>query len=102
MFEQLEKYTLTIGLNDKDTKTQLISRKKAISLIQNIVGDSTITDADGCYTHNNGEIVREKSLKVELLFKSSSDIIAYCEAIKKALNQESIAVSKETVTSALI
>ena len=91
--ERIKKYTMLIGLNDKDTKTRVINKNKAKELIMDIVGDCTISDALGYYTHEDGTKVTEKALRVELLFKGDNEVISFCQQIKKALNQESIALS---------
>lgn len=101
MMEAIEKYTLYVGLYDKDTKTKLVADDAARDIINNIVGDCTISDAYGYYTHDNGERVKEDTLRVELLFKKEDDVRLYCKEIKERLNQESIAVCKELVPSAL-
>ena len=90
---KLKKYTLLIGLNDKDTKKQIVSLKKAKQLVIETCGDCTISSAIGHYTHDNGMKVNEKTLRVELLFKASNEVISMCQKLKKELNQESIALS---------
>lgn len=100
--EQITKYTMLIGLNDKDTKTRVINRNKAKEIIMSIVGDCTISDAIGHYTHEDGTIVNEKCIRVELLFKELDEVISMCQSIKKELNQESVALSYTVENSALI
>ena len=100
--EQLEKFTLYVGLNDKDTKKQVIKTEDAMKLVSKVVGDNTTQIVHGHYTHENGEQVDETTLKVELLFKQESDIRLYCQDLKRLLNQESIAVNKEISMSALL
>lgn len=100
--ETLERYTLYVGLNDKDTKTQLVTTLEAMSIINEVVGDCSIQQITGFYTHENGERVKENTLKVELLFKQESDVRLYCQSLKNLLNQETIAVNKEVSMSALI
>ena len=101
---KIKRQTLFIGLNDKDLKKQVISKNRAKKVIMSIVGDCTITDALGKYTHEDGQIVTEKSYKVELLiFDGEQDnTIEYCQQIKKALNQESVAVVTDYVDSILV
>jgi hypothetical protein len=94
----MTKYTLTVGLNDKITKTQLINTENA----HEIIADTLLIDFDiyaftmfecyGVYRHENGEIVKEKSFRIEI---ASDDVIdgKICEIIKSLkvkLNQESI------------
>ena len=99
---KIKKHTLYVGLNDKDTKTQLVNINKAKSIIADIVGDCTLSEATGIYTHENGEKVTETSIRVELLFKGDNEVISFCKQIKKELNQESIALVSSYENSTLI
>ena len=99
--EQLNKFNLYVGLNDKDTKIQEVTTEQAKDIVNNVCGDCSIQEITGYYTHDNGEKVKENTLKVELLFKSEDEVRLYCQDLKKLLNQESIAVNKEVSMSAL-
>ena len=94
---KIEKYVLSIGLNDKDTKKPM-EENVAISLVETSVlkyaDGSTISIANGTYKHENGTTVREKSLKCELLFVDTDTVKSIVNEIKAILNQESIAVEK--------
>jgi hypothetical protein len=104
---QIKKYVLFIGLNDKDTKTQKIPTLAARDIIQNIIltaglDGATISEALGIYKHDNGQIIQEASIRIEVLFASEKQILNICKQIKTVLNQESIAVESQTITSRLI
>ena len=94
----MTKYTLYIGLNDKDTKRQEIQTIEAFKICSNIfkatTGAATISEATGIYTHDDGsgEIVIEKTLRCEITMTTHEKIIEAAEMIKKALNQESILI----------
>ena len=93
------KFNLYIGLNDKDTKQQEILTTDAYK----IVGDCTIQEARGLYTHRDGTKVLEATLIVQVIdFDNTLDIIPVVNSLKTALNQESIAVIREQVDSKLI
>lgn len=47
----MKKYTMFIGLNDKDSKIQEITTIDAYKIIMRIVKDCTIQESKGCYTH---------------------------------------------------
>ena len=100
------KTTLFIGLNDKDTKRQEISTIEAYKVISNIcleyVGGATISENTGYYTHENGDIVIEKSLEVKIYDATESAIDSVIKACKVALNQESILKQSETVNSCFV
>lgn len=98
----MKQFTLLVGLNDKDTKKRIINKNKARDIIMDIVGDCTISEALGQYKHENGEVVQEKSLRVEILFRELTEVISYAEKIKKELNQESVALNCYEVNSMLV
>ena len=61
-----------------------------------------ISDAIGKYTHEDGTEVKEKSLRVEMLFKADNEVISMAQQIKKELNQESVALSVSYESSMLV
>lgn len=103
----MKKHTFYIGLNDKDTKTQLIGTLDAYRIVTNMLGvDSTIKECKGVYTHEDGTITTENTLEVILLdfdgVMTKAWIIEKVETIKIALNQESIAYQEENINSELL
>ena len=103
----MKKHTFYIGLNDKDTKTQLITTLNAYHIVTNILGvDSTISDCKGVYTHEDGTVTTENTLEVVLLdFDSKMTrewVTDKANAIKQALNQESVAYQVEDIKSELL
>ena len=101
----MDKYILYVGLNDKDTKTQKIDTLSAYNLTNNIllnyVEGATITQSKGIYKHNNGNVVIENTLIIELLFTDKTTVETIAKELKMALNQESIAIQKQTIESYL-
>ena len=99
----MTRYTLTIGLFDKDTKRQKISSDMALKIVSDLVvqtvGYGTIYNGNGIYTHINGSIVVEPSLVYfvdgENDLKNKVKTLAW--QIKKALNQESIMLEETAV-----
>jgi hypothetical protein len=102
----MEKFTLYVGLNDKDTKQQKISTLEAYKITNNVIckyaEGGTIYEAQGIYKHDDGTIVFEKTLRIELLFVDKKTVEKIANILKAALNQESIAVQYESVESELI
>lgn len=103
----MKKITLYIGLNDKDSKVQEVSTLDAYKMVSNIIGvGSTITEGRGIYKHDDGTVVSEVSLIVELLdfdnTLSKGWVKNKVEMIKAMLNQESVAVQEQEVVSELI
>ena len=101
----MDKYILYVGLNDKDTKTQKIDTLSAYNLTNNIllnyVEGATVTQSKGIYKHNNGNVVIENTLIIELLFTDKATVETIAKELKMALNQESIAIQKQTIESYL-
>lgn len=92
--------TLTIGLFDKDTERQLISTESGKGIVENILINDfgvfafTMIDAAGVYRMaSTGRIVREPSIRVEIVTdEAMPKLSAIVDAIKQALNQESVMV----------
>lgn len=88
-----KKVVLSIGLNDKDLHTQVITEEVALDKIvatlksNNIIGATFKLGNVGVYM---GEV--EKSVEVTLYEVELDNVKKACEDLKIALNQESIAV----------
>lgn len=88
-----KKVVLSIGLNDKDLHTQVITEEFALDTIvatlksNNIIGATFKLGNVGVYM---GEV--EKSVEVTLYEVELDNVKKTCEDLKIALNQESIAV----------
>lgn len=94
------KYNIYIGLNDKDSKKQEISTRRAKEQVIKILNNNNITgltmyEVMGVFKHESEEIVFEKSLKIELLEVKEQEILKSIQELKTALNQESILIEKE-------
>ena len=65
-----QKIILFVGLFDKDSKAQEVTTldayKVASNLVTDIIGFGTITEAVGIYTHDDGTIVNEPTLRIEV------------------------------------
>ena len=55
----------------------------------------------GLETPDSGEIIIEKTMRIELLFVEKEQVKTIVGALKKQLNQESVAVQEETIVSEL-
>lgn len=103
------KKTIYLGLNDKDTKTQVISTLEAYKVINNLITNQfdggTIFEAQGIYKHDDGHVVIEKTLRIELLLFAADDLSkvdGLIKTLKQIFNQESVAVQTENITSELV
>ena len=94
----MTKFILFLGLFDKDSKAQEISTlnafKIASNLVTDIVGYGTITEAMGIYTHDDGTIVNEPTLRIEITGSELEKIKRPAIVLKQAFNQESVALEK--------
>ena len=90
-----QKIILFLGLFDKDSKAQEISTldafKIASNLLTDIIGVGTITEAVGVYTHDDGTIVNEPTLRIEVSNVELEPMKRLAIALKQAFNQESVA-----------
>lgn len=98
-----EKITLYVGLNDKDTKEQRIDTLEAVKIATNIItantGGGTLYNAKGIYTHENGVIVIENTLRIELYNCKPEPLKTIITTLKATLNQESIIKETQLVTT---
>ena len=101
--ETTMRYTLNIGLNDKDTKVQkydiLTSYKLVEDILQEYTDGYTIYETHGGFRHEDKHFVQEKSLTVLLYNTNDMMIKIIVDKIKDTLNQESVAVTLEQVNT---
>lgn len=102
----MKKFTIYLGLNDKDTKKQEMETIEAYKLLNKIIlndfDGATIYSADGIFKHDNGEIVIEKTFKAELFTDNETSVKNLCNTLKVVFNQESVILQSEVVTSEFI
>lgn len=94
-------YTLYIGLNDKDSYTQLIATEEARATVDEIclkhVDAFTVSEAQGCWADETGAITRENTLVYMFADTDKSQITAIMDEVLIALNQSSILVNIDSV-----
>lgn len=98
----MKKIKLSIGLFDKDTKKQQIDTFNAVQLIEKTliaVGAAglSVYTGNGVYVHDDGTLVREPSVFVDIYNLPNEELEKAIVFLKKELNQESIAVESSTV-----
>lgn len=90
----MKNYILSIGLLDKDEKIQKIPTEAAYKTILDLfckkIGGATIYEARGVYTHEDGSIIEEPTIRAESFTDNEAAIYEIINEAKKLLNQESI------------
>lgn len=86
--------TIRLGLNDKDSKKQEVSTLDAYKIVNNLLVKTfwiwTISESFWIYTHDNWEVVQEKTLVIDLY--TEKDYYDFVEDLKAIFNQESVMV----------
>lgn len=100
--KKILKHTLYVGLNDKDKHKQLIKPIKAQDLIKTILNNNGIDGATFIGSKGIYKNETENSFKIEILFAKDKQIMNTIKQIKKELNQESVAITKEKIVSGLL
>lgn len=99
----MKKITLYVGLNDKDSKVQEIdtleASKIATKVITTYTDGGTIFNASGIYKHEDGTIVIENTLKIELIEPTEEAVNNIVNTLKVAFNQESIIKQSDIINS---
>lgn len=87
----MKKITFYIGLQDKDTKTELIKYDEAYKIISNRLDMFTIQKAQGCYQYYDGSLCLENTLIVTVFANYSDNYIKVLVSnFKLDFNQECI------------
>ena len=87
----MKKITFYIGLQDKDTKTELIKYDEACKIISNRLDAFTIQKAHGCYQYDDGSLCFENTLIVTVFETYSNEYIkVLVNNFKLDFNQECI------------
>lgn len=93
------KYVLYIGMNDKETYTQLIptdeAKEKVNEICSRYVDGYTVQTAEGGWVDETGTLTEETTLIYSFDDTSESDIISIMDEVLEELNQNSILVEKE-------
>ena len=105
-FENVANYTLYVGLNDKETYTQLVSDDFAMDIVRdtvtNIVGGATFTKSYGHWVDEFGNETNETSIVVEIMGTDDAHIERICSSLNYGLNQNCIMVKKSVSQIAFV
>jgi len=90
------KAILYLGLNDKDTKKQKISTRRASRILAGLLCErftgATVQFCKGIYKHENGHQVRENSFTITLYYVSLEAVRGFASELRRVFNQESILI----------
>lgn len=96
------KYVLYIGLNDKETYSQIIPTEEAKNTVNHIVvkyvGGYTVYEAKGGWTDETGTLTEENTLVYHLSGVSERDVISIMDEVLVVLNQNSILVERHDLS----
>ena len=100
--EEGSKYTLYIGLNDKDAGGQIVGTEYAMEEANTIVGKYasgfTRFTAYGGWTNKDGSMGHENTIVYIIYDISEKDLQKILDELLETLNQSSILVEKEDVS----
>lgn len=96
------KYNIYIGMFDKDTKKQEISSQDFFNTVRKVLrqlsfDNYTIYKCKGHYKHEDGTIVCEPSLIVEIIINYELFTDDIKNMLCKELNQESVLITKQSI-----
>lgn len=87
-------YRVFVGLNDQVTKRQEIATDDALRMASEYLAShfegATVFNGIGVYKHNDGTVVRENSLIIELVYVSDEDVNQMINEFRVVFNQESV------------
>lgn len=93
------KKQFSIGLLDKDAHKQLVATSDAMRTITNLVIKhfwyGTIYNASWVYTHDDGTLVVEPSVIVDIITDKPHTL--FVQDVKQALNQESVMYMEQPI-----
>ena len=99
----MKKITFFLGLNDRETRKQIITTAAAIKIVMNLiyklVGGASVSKCFGVYTHENGEKIKEMTIKIEILDYDENAVKMLFKELQTTFNQESILIQKEVINA---
>lgn len=98
------KYNIYIGMFDKDTKQQEMSTQDFLNTVRKVmrlknIDNYTIYKCKGHYKHEDGKIICEPSINIEIISDSLCIDLLYNIKFKlcNELNQEDILITKQSI-----
>lgn len=92
------RFTVYVGLNDKDAGEQLVPTNEAKTRLNAIasrhVDGFTVRHAEGFWTNASGEAESEETLVYDFLDSTDGQVAAIVAQMKTAMNQEAVLVER--------
>ena len=99
--EKKKRYTISVGLNDKDEKLQKVQTEKVLRLVKNCCKGYSMAFSsylqDGGYIHDNGEYVLEKSVCIVFVEPDEKLVEEVAKDLCAFLNQESVMITVDEI-----
>ena len=96
-----KRYTITVGLKDKDEKIQKVQTEKILRLVNNCCKGYGMAFSsylqDGGYIHENGEYVLEKSICIVFIDPDKKLVEEIGKDLCAFLNQESVLITVDEI-----
>lgn len=101
MREKKKRYTIYVGLNDKEEKKQKQQTEKILRLVKHCCKSYGTAFSsyilDGGYIHDNGDFVLEKSICIAFINPDEMVVDEIAKDLCAFLNQESVMVTIDEV-----
>lgn len=95
-FDNTNCYKVFLGLNDQKSKKQEIKTEDALVMTSLYLAShfegATVYNGIGVYRHEDGTIVRENSLIIELVYVTEFMVESLVKHLQHVFNQESIMI----------
>ena len=97
----LEEAQVYIGLNDADTKEQLLETEEYISTLKSICRTYQVAFSfdvvEGGYVHDDGEYTEETSIVLTFIDASQETVDAIAKELCTLFNQESVLITVDRI-----
>lgn len=101
-----KRYTISLGLNDKDEMVQKIQTERILRLVTKVCANYGMAFSsylqDGGYIHDSGEYVLEKSVCIVFIDPDEKMVDEVGKDLCAFLNQESVLVTVDEVDTYFI
>ena len=97
-FDNTTSYKVFLGFNDQKAKIQLIKTEDALVMTSLYLAShfegATVYNGIGVYRHEDGTIVRENSLIIELVYVTEFMVESLVKHLQQVFNQESVMIMR--------